>query len=121
MVEIIGRVMVHADLLHYAPRTNIAWHCERDHLRELQCLKPESQSRCGAFSRIPLSPVLSGEPPADLDTWGEMRVKVRDRQANEPGKRCDPWHFYRPEPESPLFKLCLNPARHRVALFWGQG
>ena len=51
MIEVVGRIAVHADLLHHAARLEVRGYGERDHLCEIELLEPGDavvRSRAGA-------------------------------------------------------------------------
>jgi hypothetical protein len=49
MVEIISRVVPHADPFHHAARANVGRHRERHHLVEIQRVKRTREHRLRAF------------------------------------------------------------------------
>jgi len=49
MTEIIRGIVRHAELLHYAPRSHVAWHCERDDLVQPQAFEAVAQRSASAF------------------------------------------------------------------------
>ena len=83
MIEILGRIACHPNLLHHALGLGIDHGGERDQLREAQDLDGVSHHRQPAFGRQSPIPDLCCQPPADFDAGGECRLKFWNMDSNE--------------------------------------
>ncbi len=117
MVEVVGRVVDHPDLLHHASRANIAWRRGRHDFSQPQRIESKSQRRSGAFSGIAPTPVVRGKTPTDLDAGREVRLEVRNGESNEPNERHHAGNFNGPEAEAVPVECFLELTRQRIALF----
>src|SRR6267154_1194877 len=116
MVEIVGRVARHADLLHHPARARIGRYRDRYDLLQPRHLEAEGEHGPRAFGRVPKPPMLGGEAPSDLDGRREVCFEAGRREAHEPRERRDAWDLHGPEPEAVLVEMALDPGDLGVAV-----
>jgi len=80
---IVRRIACHAKLFHDAPRAQVRRNRERNDLRQLQFVEPESETARAPSVAKPLSPKLRAQSPANLDARSEVRLKGRVDHADE--------------------------------------
>jgi hypothetical protein len=108
VIKVVGGVVSHTDALHEAPRATVAWHGERYHLAEPQCLEAVRQDGPRSLGGVSSAPVFHGEAPAYLDAWREVRREAGDGQANESREGRDAGNLHRPQPEAVLVEVGLD-------------
>ena len=116
MIEIVGRIVRHADPAHDRPRAHVRGRRERDQLLGAQCAERVGCARERGLGRVALPPVLGREPPADLDAGREMRLERRHDEPDEADERRDARHLDRPRAEAVAREVPLGAPRERVAL-----
>ena len=87
VIEILGRITGHAQLLHHSPRPRVAGDSEGDQIVDPQGLKGVAHDRLSSFGRKSLAPMFGRQSPADFDAWSERSVKTGDGQANKADER----------------------------------
>lgn len=102
MLEVVGRVVTHAETLHDPPRTFVADRREGNDFVEAQLIEGEGDGCASAFGRIAASPVLACEAPADLDGGREVGVEARLCKANEADELSALDELRSPQPPSAL-------------------
>ena len=98
VVEVIGRVVSHAEAPHDSHRADIGRDGERDDFTQISPIEPVGNRRACRLRRESAAPILPCKPPADLDRRGEMRREVVKRKADiadEPGLIG---YLHRPKP-----------------------
>lgn len=116
MVEIVIRVVGHAELFHHAAGAQVLRNCEGNDAVEAQFLKRVADHSARAFSRKSATPEIECEPPADFNCGHEGRVKIRNREADEPGERDFIWQFDAKGSESVALKMIFSASYQRVRL-----
>src|SRR5580698_2505035 len=116
MVEVLARVMSHADLLHHPSRAQIGRYGEgykRRQIQRMECV-------AGRFARTlggqPLAPELRCQPPADLDTRRKVRLEHRNRQPYKADEARILAQLNSPRPESMPFEVVLDALDQAVTL-----
>ena len=99
MVEIIGRRPRHTDSLHHGPRSEVRRDRERHDFLKTANSKAEVESGAGGFGGISAAPVLSGEPPSDLDAGREMGLEPWHGEPHESDEIAHAGNFDGPVPE----------------------
>jgi hypothetical protein len=78
MIEIAVDVALHAQPLHYAPRSKIRNCGHRNDFTKPECRESEIERRGRTFGRVAVSPVLAGKAPSDFrsrsEVFGERHV-----------------------------------------------
>lgn len=115
MIEIIGFIALHADLLHDSSRRTVRRHCERNDLVQLEPFKSEPEDRSGSFCSVAAIPVISRDPPADFHRRSEVGLEAGNSEPDEAHEGCNVRNFDSPEPESVLFKARIDPCCEGVA------
>src|SRR5277367_3552847 len=80
VIEVVGRVVSHADLLHHAARTNVRGDGEGNQGIERQRFERVANRRAGRFRGKASSPILRGQPPSDFYARREMSLEGRYRK-----------------------------------------
>ena len=121
VVEVITRIVGHAELFHDAARALVADGGHGDDFGELEGLEAVGERGLCALGGVAVAPVPGSEPPADLDTGGEVSGKARGGEADEADKLRKTRHLDRPEAEAFLGEVRLDTVYHRVALGGREG
>src|SRR3954468_25081320 len=116
VVEIVGRIVRHPDPAHDRAGAYVGRRGERDELLGTQLAERVGGARERRLGRVPLSPVVGREPPADLDAGREMRVEGRHDQPDEADERRDSRHLDGPGAEAVTREVPLRAPRQSVAL-----
>lgn len=87
MVEIVGWIVNHADLLHDAARCVVLRHGERHDFTEAQPAECVARDGLGALGGEARAPMLSRKPPTYLDAGGKMRVERGHGKPDEADER----------------------------------
>ena len=66
-VEVVLRVVAHAQSTHHCPGTVVDGGCVRDNLMEPDFIEGEIEHRRRTLGRIALAPGVDGQMPADMD------------------------------------------------------
>ena len=74
IVEIITRVVRHAESFHDALRGDILNGGHSHDLLEVEDVEGKSRGEARSFGRIAATPVLGFEPPTDLERRGKVRL-----------------------------------------------
>src|SRR5579864_8247924 len=120
MIEIVRRVVGHAEPFHHAPRPDVSRNRERH-----QRLKPDLLERVPhhlprALGSQPLPPMIGRESPANLDTRRKRALERRHGQPHKPDKRTIPPELRRTEPETVFPEMSFNPLDEQIALLPGK-
>ena len=77
VIEIVSRVVRHAELLHDAPRAHVPRGRERDDFRQAERCEPERERRARALSRASVAPMIEREPAPSsiLDPGFELTLR----------------------------------------------
>jgi len=115
VVEVVARIVGHAEALHHARRPDVGWNRERDDLRQAEPLEPVGQRGARGLGGEAPAPEPAGEPPADLGLSHE-------RMDGEPGV-TDQLGFVRdlerPQAEIPIAPVCLDAVDELIRLVAG--
>ena len=114
MLEILPRIMNHAKLLHHSPRTNILRNSKRDDALQPDILKTITNNLGSAFRRQSFSPILRGEPPADLDRRHKRCDERRNRQPDKADEGLLLTQLCCEESETMLLEVLLDTLNHLV-------
>ena len=115
-VEVITRIVGHAQPTHDGPRTLVQLGGVRDDLVELEVVEGEIQGGDCSLCGIAMTPHITSKGPADVHCRAESSVEVRGSEAGEAEEATifDP--LERPQPESVLVEACLGLVDQSVAL-----
>src|SRR5437773_8005597 len=86
MVEVVGGIVRHAKLFHYAARTQVRRNGEGNDFFELKSLKSMINHCTCAFGCQTLPPHLRRNSPSGLHTRRESRLEHRDTQPDKSGE-----------------------------------
>ena len=100
MIEVVGGIAMHLDLLHHPPRLEVGRHGERHDLVEPELLEAEAQRGARGLRRVAAAPVLASQPPTDLDAGREVRLEARDRKPDEAEEVGGAGRLDRPQSEA---------------------
>lgn len=115
VVEIVGRIMRHADLLHHAAGGEVRGHRERYDLFEPERFETEGEHGPRALRGVSLPPVLRAEAPPDLHARSEVCLEAGHRETDETREGRSAADFHGPEPEAALIEVSLDPRDKGVA------
>ena len=114
MIEVVSRIVRHANPLHDTSRSDIAGHGKRHDLFKLQGLKAKLQRGTRTLCGIPPAPIVGCKAPSNLDARREGRLKVWNRQADKSSKRRHAPNLDGPETKAMLIEVCFYPQCERV-------
>src|SRR5579884_976622 len=117
MIEIVGGVAGHPELLHNPPRPYVARNCHCNDLIQPQGLKSKIGNRSRTFRRQTSSPIFRGQTPANFNAGRERSFEPRDIQTDEADEAAIAPQLGCAQSESMLFEMGLNFVYRRVALF----
>jgi hypothetical protein len=117
MIEIVRRIVNHADPFHDLSRGEVAWHGERHNLAEPQILEAQHQYGPRRLGGVSTTPVFRGEAPAYFHARSEVRGETRHGKADEARESRDVWDLHGPEAETVPIEVSLDTRRERIALF----
>src|ERR1700694_5861507 len=75
MLEVAGDIAAHSEALHDPPGTHVDGRCEGDDFVETGGVEAVVESSQRPFGGVTVSPLVSGEPPADLHRRGKVGGK----------------------------------------------
>ena len=76
IIEVPGRVVDHADLLHDAAGTDVGGSGERDQRVQPQDLERMPRHGARPFGGEAAPPMVGGQPPADFNARSEMSLEA---------------------------------------------
>lgn len=114
MIEVVSRIVRHANPLHDTSGSNIAGHGKRHDLFKLQGLKAKLQRGTRTLCGIPAAPIVGCKAPSNLDARREGRLKVWNRQADKSSKRRNAPNLDGPETKAMLIEVSFYPQCERV-------
>jgi hypothetical protein len=115
VIEIVRRVVGHADFFHHPARPEIGSGGKRDDFIELQSLKTISQDGLSAFCSQTLVPKWAGQPPSDFDAWCEMRMETGPRHSYKPDESAVRAQFGSKECEPMLGEMRIHAIHGAIA------
>jgi hypothetical protein len=115
VIEILFRIVPHAEPLHQAPGAPIGRHRVRDDLVETEPSETVFNHRLRCFKGIALAPIGTGEPPAHLDSRGERRLVRNPIQADCTDEVRFTGDLDRPLAKAMLVAMRLHPSDPRIA------
>src|ERR1700722_6176360 len=77
MIEIVARIVRHADFFHYAPGPNIRGNRERHERIQTQRIECMAYHRARGFRFEAAAPMLRREPPANFEARSARGLKCR--------------------------------------------
>src|SRR5580704_3042947 len=86
MVEIIARLVCHAQLLHHTTRFEVRCRGEGHQLFQPQYVEAVADNLSRPFGCEALVPVFRSKSPADLHTWRERSIERGYVQSDEPNE-----------------------------------
>src|ERR1700734_4111364 len=117
MIEVRGGIVGHAEAIHHAPRAQVRRRCKCDDLGPAQLRKSVRERRSRSFGRIPLSPMLECEPPADLVRGRKGSFERNFLQGDNAGKWGAAAHLYHPPTVTIVCEFAANLSRRRLGTF----
>ena len=120
MVEIVGRVVRHAQPLHHSARADVFRHRKRHDFIQPKLLESETDRSLRRFGGKAVAPMLECQPPTDFDAGSEMCLEswhVQAHVSDEIGAARD---FDGPQAETTRFAIRANAAGQFVALGRGR-
>ena len=121
VVEVLGRVVGHADFLHDAARGEIGRGGEGDYFGEGQRLEAVFEGGEGAFGGEAAVPMGSGESPADFNARGKREFKARDVETDVADAFAGGVEFGGPEAVAMLLEVGLDTVEHGIGFDGGHG
>ncbi len=121
MIEVVPRVVRHADALHDAARRLVGGDRKRHDLIELGHLETEAHRLGGGFGGVATTPVIGPEPPPDLHGRREVRLEGRRPQPDESDEWLAIANLDCPQPEPSLLEALLDPVDEGIGLRGGEG
>ncbi len=115
VIEIIGRVVMHANRLHDFFRRQIALRGEGHDLLQGQPIKACAQCRPGRLTGVTQAPMLAGQAPADFHRRGEGRIEAHHTEAGKTDELAAVLALQRPQAETVFGKMPAHAADHRRA------
>lgn len=119
MVEVLGRVVGHADLFHDAAGGEVGGGCERHDFGEAEGLETALHGGQGAFGGQALVPVGGGEAPADFDAGREGELETGDIETDVADALAGGAEFGGPEAVAVLGEVGVDALEHRVGFGGG--
>lgn len=120
VVEVVGGIMVHPQLLHDPLRGMIGSSGERHDLIEAEYTEAVVEHSLRSFSGYTLVPVSAGETPSDLVGRSERRVKRGRIEPDKAGERAGGVDLDSPEAPSALSEPGRDAIDESVALSSGE-
>ena len=115
-IEVVPRVVTHADLLHHAPGSGVRWNGERHDLLQADGVEAERGSGASAFGSVAPAPLIKRQSPSNFDARSEMRIELRDAQTDEPDERRSADDFHGPHSKAVLHEV-PSSERDRIRAF----
>src|SRR4051812_42243099 len=84
MVEIVPRIVSHADSFHDPTRTKISDRSKRNDFLKLHFLKAEGQGCSCAFLGISVTPVIECQPPTNFNARRKRQCIAWDIEPDKP-------------------------------------
>lgn len=110
-----GTAVMHTDPLHDGARSKILKRGKRYDFKESELLESDTQRGACRLGSETFSPVLKGEPPANLDTRGERQLLGWNMQAHVPNKLMRVFCFHCPQPPTALRNKGVAAIGHGIA------
>src|SRR5437867_3266245 len=120
MVEVVGRIVRHAKLFHYAAGAQVRRNGEGNDFFKPKNLKSIINHCTCAFGRQTLSPQLRRNSPPRFYTRCKSRLERRDTQPDKSGECAGDSMFDGEGAESMLVKMRFDACDQRVALLTRQ-
>jgi DNA-binding winged helix-turn-helix (wHTH) protein len=79
VIEVPFQIPPHSDSFHNLYRPDVTRRCEGENFRQLQFLESHCENGSSRFRSQPTSPERLREPPKNLHSWSEVRLKFWDR------------------------------------------
>jgi len=114
MIEIIARVVGHAQFVHDALRTHVGKRGEGHNLLQSDSVEAIPQSCGRAFGGQPTAPMFWSKPPTDLDRRREWSFKADVFQSDVTGKFVGRAPFKRPRCETVLSEMADKAVDHGI-------
>src|SRR5215475_8314664 len=115
MIEIVSRVMHHADFFHYPPRCHIGGNREGNNLSKTYSFETKLHCGLSCLRCIASIPVFRRYSPGDFNARREMCFEERAIKTNESDEWRDARDFHRPSTKFICLKTCLDTIDQRVA------
>ena len=115
VIEVVGRVVSHADLLHHATRTNVRGDGEGNQGIERQRFERVANRRAGRFRGKASSPILRGQPPSDFYARREMSLEGRNREPRKSNERTLLAKFERVQAKFMFAEMTLDAINKEIA------
>src|SRR5690606_30174615 len=100
MLEVVPRLMLHAQRLHQAARGLVELRREGDHLGQLQPLESAGQRGVSRLLGQPLAPLIRYQSPADFHRRTERQRQLAPGQPGHADEASIVLAFQRPEAET---------------------
>src|SRR6266567_8316130 len=116
MVEIVNRIVRHAELFHDAAGGPVGGNREGYDFCSAQTFKCVLRHTARPFRRQASIPMLRRQSPPNLDAGSEVRLEVRNRQADESDESTIETQLGREQPKSVAAEMRLDPVQQEIAL-----
>jgi len=120
MVEVVGRVVAHPQLLHDPLGAQVGRRREGHELLETQRAEGVSEYRTRSFGGQPLTPVVPRQPPPDLDRRRERRLERHRVEADETDVGTGRIEFDCQQAPSAPLEAGADPVGEAIALRAGE-
>ncbi len=117
MLEVIRRVVSHSNFLHHPARSAVCRDGERNNLFDPQCIERIAKNLAGTFGRQADSPVIGGEPPANLDGGHKGGIETRHGKPHKPDKGPGRSKLCCKKTKVMLFEMPFDAVQQFVARF----
>src|SRR5438132_7636076 len=111
MLEVVGRIVAHAEPLHHSPGRRVEVRRERHDLLQAELIEAVAERRPARLGRIAVAPMLAPQPPADLDGGSEVLLEARPCEPHEADEARAPHNLDRPQPPALVLDLPAGTLR----------
>ena len=108
MIEVVSRVVSHAELLHDAPGPHVGRDRERHQLFQPEHLERVTNNFPRALCGQSLALIVGGQSPPNLDAWSEVGMERGNSKADETDKAAVPPQLRAVQAETVLSEMTLD-------------
>src|SRR2546430_3929988 len=113
--EIVPWIVRHAELFHDASRWQISGNREGHNLPGAEIFECVLRNAARPFRRQTPVPMLRRQSPSDLDAGSEVRLEIRDRQADESDEGAVATQLRREKSKPALAEMSVDPVQQEIA------
>ena len=106
VVEVVTRIVGHAQTLHHAARAVVDRCRERKDLVQLQSVESIGDRGSGGLGRVAVTPMWARESPTDFDCGRERRIEGGGPQPDVTGEGSGSHDFHREQSEASGVRRC---------------